>query len=322
MKPRSPLCQSIALAIACLWLLLAAAPARAATPQQVAEAEAAFRQARTLMKQGKHREACPLLEKSQKLDPGMGTQFRLAECYEKTNRLASAWRHYRAVARMAQMTNRAKRQKFAQARAAALEPRLRKVVIALPAAVQKVVGLTVERDGKVVERSAWQLAAPVDAGLHRVKVTVPGNPPWSTEVRAGKEGSTVTVQVPSLEVLQVNKPNDGKGQRIAGLVTAGTGLVGIGAGIVVGLMARSSYQAADGDCPGNVCNQAGFDRRNRARTQGDVATVIFAVGAAAMTAGTVVWLTAPSVAATKKDARAKRAQLGLSPLGLRVRVTW
>src|SRR4051794_29930041 len=88
--------------VAAAWVigcLLATSPARAeATPEQVAAAETLYREAWRLMQEGKHAEACPKLEESQKLDAGMGTLLLLAECYERTNRPASAWAHYVEIA--------------------------------------------------------------------------------------------------------------------------------------------------------------------------------------------------------------------------------
>lgn len=81
--------------LVCSAMLLAAAIAPAAAAQagggDKAVAQALFTEALKLMKSGAHAEACPKLEKSQELDPGMGTQFRLAECYEGVGRIASAW---------------------------------------------------------------------------------------------------------------------------------------------------------------------------------------------------------------------------------------
>ena len=53
--------------------------------------------------------ACEKLAKSQSLDPGMGTQYRLAECYEKLGRLASAYEQYTAVADAAKAAKKADR---------------------------------------------------------------------------------------------------------------------------------------------------------------------------------------------------------------------
>src|SRR6476620_2846381 len=63
-----------------------------------AAAQALFDSARTLMAQGNFNDACPKLEESQRLDPGVGTQFNLAVCYEAIGRNASAWSLFLEVA--------------------------------------------------------------------------------------------------------------------------------------------------------------------------------------------------------------------------------
>src|SRR5262245_40239679 len=51
---------------------------------RVARAEAAFDKGRALLQQGRVAEACLELEESQRLDPGLGTQLNLADCYERS----------------------------------------------------------------------------------------------------------------------------------------------------------------------------------------------------------------------------------------------
>src|SRR6185436_9458711 len=74
-------------------LTLAATPASAEThaAAESAAAEALFQQAAALMQDGKYREACEKFEGSQELEPALGTQLRLADCYDRAGRTASAW---------------------------------------------------------------------------------------------------------------------------------------------------------------------------------------------------------------------------------------
>jgi len=90
-----------------------------------------------LMETGRFAEACPKLEESQRLDPGMGTQFRLAECYEHTRRPASAWSTYVQVLQAARRAGMADREALAMARVQSLEPTLPRIQIDLaPAAAR------------------------------------------------------------------------------------------------------------------------------------------------------------------------------------------
>ena len=89
--------------------------------------------ARALMKAKNYAEACPKLAESQRLDPGIGTQFHLADCYENQGKLASAWATFLEVASLAAASNQPDREKAAKARAARLEPRLPRLTIVVPA---------------------------------------------------------------------------------------------------------------------------------------------------------------------------------------------
>src|SRR6185436_13105064 len=87
-----------------------------------AAARALFTEGRQLMSAEKYAEACPKLEESLRLDPGMGTRFNLAHCWEKIGRSASAWAMFLDVAAAARAAGQQQRDTAAKERAAALEP--------------------------------------------------------------------------------------------------------------------------------------------------------------------------------------------------------
>jgi hypothetical protein len=157
-----------------------------------AGATALFYEARNLMQKGNFKDACPKLEESLRLDYGIGTEFNLADCYEHTGKTASAWSGFLNVASQAKTQNQAQREKVARDRAKALEPKLPKMVIEVPAPPP---GIEVKRDGVLVGNAAWGTAVPVDPGTHKVIVTAPGKQNWETSVNA-TEASTTRVTVP------------------------------------------------------------------------------------------------------------------------------
>jgi len=281
----------------------------AATKQEQAEAQKKFEAALTLMDKKEYRPACRLLEQSQELDPGMGTLFRLAECYEHTDRLASAHKNYHEVAKAAELAGMMKRHKVAVDRAAAIEPRVAKLQLVLPEVVANIAGLEISVDDVLVERAKWQTPIMVDTGFHKVQVAVPTKPVWSEQAKVEKEGATARVEIPASLAEGVSQPTTGTGQMVAGLVVAGVGVAAMGAGVIVGVLARADYLSAENRCPNNVCDPEGFDTRSNAMTQGDLATVIFSIGAAAVVAGTVTWLTSPSGDDSAKPEESTEASL-------------
>lgn len=83
-------------------------------------------------------------------------------------------------------------------------------------------------------------------------------------------------------------------RRVGALVFGGAGLLAIGIGSAVALSAQSSYDDTIGRCPGMICNS--LDDKNTiddARSRGDVATLIWIGGLAALATGTVLWVTEP-----------------------------
>jgi hypothetical protein len=88
------------------------------------------------------------------------------------------------------------------------------------------------------------------------------------------------------------------------LTAGGVGLAGIALGSVFGAQAMSKHSTAQGECQGDVCTAAGMQDIQSGRSAGDLSTIFFGVGAAALAGGVVLWLTAPSGHATTGSLRA------------------
>lgn len=194
-------------------------------------------------------------EESLRLDAGMAAQFRLAECHEKVGRIASAWLTFVEVAKAAHAAGLDKRETVARERAAAIEPRLSYLTIAVPVGIAGIPGLEIARDGVIIERAQWDVAVPVDPGAHRVIAKAPGRSPWSSDVQANREGTKTVVNVTMLTGAQafspVEKsssptppPGNGPSPVLLGIGYGATAFVAVG-GIVFASM--SNGQAADAD---------------------------------------------------------------------------
>ena len=139
------------------------------------DAEELFRRGKALMIDHKDKEACPLFEESEKLDPQMGTLLNLAICHENIGRVASAWGEFRAVEQMAQVAGRDDRVKLAHERAAKLEPRLPRLkIVSVPE--NKIPGLVVKVGGEEKAESLWSGVA-VDPGTITIETSAPGKKP-------------------------------------------------------------------------------------------------------------------------------------------------
>jgi hypothetical protein len=181
-----------------LALPLLLAPRTAHATDAVA-AQALFDEAKQLMADGRYTAACPKFAESQQADPGLGTQFHLADCWQHVGRVASAWALFRDVESQARARGEASRERVAHDRAAALEPFLPKLsIVPRPG---ETAGMTIRRDGTEIGREQWGVEVPVDPGTHDVAVYAPGKQPWGTGVEVPMAGGIVTVDVPSLLTL-------------------------------------------------------------------------------------------------------------------------
>src|ERR1700730_15879131 len=124
-------------------LLLVATVARAGDP---AAAQSLFDEAKRLMKEERYALACPKFEESQKMDPGLGTQFHLANCWQHIGRTARAWALFREIEAGARTLWQGGGARVAHVRAAALEPWLSKFEIE-PHQAGGMPGVEIRRDG-------------------------------------------------------------------------------------------------------------------------------------------------------------------------------
>jgi hypothetical protein len=319
---------SVRCALAAACALVPFAPKQALAQQRdPAAAQALFDQARELLRQGRYAEACPKLLESNRLDPGIGTQFRLGECYEQSGQIATAWATFLDVASQARAASQFDREKAATKRAVQLEPRLPKLTINVPEESQ-IQGLEIRRDGIVVGNSQWGAPLPVDPGTHQFSVTAPGRIPLEQSLKA-EEGKPLTFDVPELETVAEaaepappateaeatptpaphnhhhrskpaeapepappQQPAPGSTVDAWPFVLASAGVLGIAIGTGFAIKAGSDNSKSKQDCDvpdANVCGPTGVSLRNDALTEGNVATIGLVGGAVLLATGGLIW---------------------------------
>lgn len=300
-----------------------------------ARAQQLFDDALEDAKKGDFKSACPKFQASQLADPKASTLLNLANCYEKNGQTASAWGAFREAAVLARKTSHPDWEASATERAAALEPTLLRFTVTVPEA-SRVDGLVVTRDGAKLSAGEWGVSIPVDPGEHVITATAPKKKPWEERVRVTEAVTSVTV--PLLE----DEPQAPPPVEIPGAITslpkveapppapvywtplrkigagvAAAGVVGVGASLVVGLVASGRQSDAEQQCRDGVrgCPPAAVSDSDYAYSLATAATVVFVVGAAALAAGGAIFLLAPSEAPTKQ-ARAPRRWVAVTPGGV------
>jgi hypothetical protein len=317
------------------WLVIAAlvAAASAAAPgaqaqgaESAAQAEELFRVARQLMSERRWEEAATKLEASQRLDPAVGTLLNLADCHERLGRTASAWAEFVEAAGLAQRGGDEERSRIARDRAAALEPRLVRIVVVVPTPAE---GLAVTLDGRPLDGGLLGTPIPVDPAAHRVEATAPGRVRWALELALVDAGTTRTVEIPALALAPAAPPSPSgpaapggpvappsagvapspasdayppplvaapsaatRSAPVAGWILGGAGVVVLGvSGGLAWSAERSWTSATERGCTDGVCPSAPAQAAaERAGTAADLATVGLITGATLVGASVTVLL--------------------------------
>ncbi len=318
----------LALTACCLAMALAASPYAFAQSSggDKASAEALFNEGVALVAAKNFAEGCRKFEGSQALDPTLGTELRLGDCYERLGRTASAWATFKHAQGVARVKNQNDREELARQRVEALEPNLAYLSIELEGDVPN--GLVVERDGRPVPLASFGVSIPVDPGEQKVTASAPGYAPWQQTLQIAPGRGKATLRIPALQrsatssaepVAASAAPNEAGAQpsslaskqRTVGVVTGVVGAASVLVGTGFGFFAMKDGDRSKevGFCPNddrNGCTQEGVDLRDRARSFGTVSTITFIAGAVLVTTGVLLYTTAP-----KSDERPAQARLEL-----------
>jgi serine/threonine-protein kinase len=280
------------------------------TTADKATAEALFDEGLQLLKQEKVAEACKRFEASQRVEPAVGTLLYLGECYERTERFASAWATFREAASAAAASGQIERSNVASKRAKAIEPRLAFVTLKATG-TKKPAGLTVTRDGEAIPEEALGVVLPINQGEHVFGAEAPGFESWSLRVTVAEKSSRV-IEIPELTPKSVPPPpvpeathpketappaaapapQADHGPPTLAWVSAGVGLVGIGVGVGFGLDAKKKDDDASNYCEGKLCfDTKGESLSKSARRSALISNIGYGVGAvgALTCVGLLLW---------------------------------
>jgi len=280
-------------------------------------AGALFDKGRQYLAAGKYAEACAAFERSQQLDPQLGTLFNLATCHAHLGKLATAWGEFHDIA---QRDPNKTRRGAAAREADRLAPRLPRLVIKLD---PPVADATVTSNGVDVG-ALLGVESPVDLGDYAIAARAPGYADAQSHAKITDEGKTVVVAIalarpvveappPAPPVAEPPVPGGpspatppsgrAAGRPRLGIAALAGGGALLAGGLVLGKLASDRWNAARSVCgssldcatPGDLARAQAYT--DQARLRGNLSTGMIVAGAAVAATGVYLWLRAPSPAA-------------------------
>lgn len=317
-----------------LVIALCAAPLVAHADKK-SEADALFKKAKKLHADKHYPEACPMFEKSDSLDPGIGAKLNTGKCYEDWGRLARALRWYTDAYEMATKDNDDRADKIKKL-IEGIEADVPKLTIKVPDDAPAK-GADIRLDGKPAEAGkeiridpgpheiTWYVdgkrrtkTIPMERGGEReltldfraptgggrVEPTEGGTTGTGTGTGEGTTGTTGTIGGGKEPVDTPEEPRPGRTRRIAGISLGAAGLVGLGVATYMTLDARSTYKdALKTHCmdSSSMCDDEGLSITSDARSKANIATVVTLISLAAIGGGVALYLTAPTGSTSKES---------------------
>ena len=306
--------------VSVLIVCFAAATAAAQDAPPTSEGSKLFEEGRELAKQNKFAEACAKFEQSYVLDNGVGTELNLADCHEHLGHFAQAYRYFDDASQRS--SDNPTRAKFAHDRAVQLSAKLATAVVNL--ADPEAAGLSVTIAGRAV-KARTATTERVDPGSITVHVATPDKVVFDGAKQAAA-GATVIFDVaaPASSTTSTvteaphedGEPDHRRRNRvILGFGIGGVGVATLATGIIVGLVADHDYNRDTSTCSKAATLQCSPTAQANAISDGklaDTATIISVVGAVALAAGVVVYLTAPKDLVVAPMASNQTAGLAIS----------
>jgi hypothetical protein len=310
----------VIVAALCIGLLPAPAAAQSLSDKD-ADAERLFREGQRLMEERRYGEACFKFEAAYKKDQQLGTLLNLAYCHKEQGSTWQAWVEFKEAEVKATELKRSDRKDFARQRMAELEKSLARVVIDPQSKVELTEVLVEDRRVPEAEKGATFAAEP---GQRKLTFRAKGKKQVVQLVTIAKGDRSQHFAVPPMEEQEqepvaveapaprppeephpaprptVAPERQGSSQKTVALVLGGVGIVALGAGAVTGLLTLSNDCSSSGKNE-NRCPQDPAEREaveDRGKTTGMISNVTLGVGAAALLAGVILYLTAPNGASS------------------------
>lgn len=261
-------------------------------------AEARYREGRRAAQAEDWDRACRLFRESLDLEPAPGTLLNLADCEEHVGSFLAARAHFDAAARGFRPGD--KRADYAKERLVSIAGRIPKLTVRLAPGMPP--DTVIERDGLVLDRGSFGVAASVDPGEHTLVVKLPGRVDAPTKIRlvAGQAREVELSAEPGpakprapVEPRVASPPppppaedrsESRSGLRVGSYVAFGAGVVGLAVGTIGGILTIGAKSDADDNCHA-TCNAAGMDAQDRGKTWSTVSTVGFIAGGVGIASG-------------------------------------
>ena len=235
-------------------------------------------------------QSCAYFRQSLEMNPqAIGTLMNVALCDEKLGKIASAVERFSEARDRAKEGNLPEYATEAEAHINALTPEVPKVTLRF--AGERPAGTRVLIGERVIASELYDggKQVNVDPGELVIVVSAPGRLAYETKLMIAKREEKA-IEVPELAKGVTVKSS----RRTIGVITTAAGGTFFVTGAVLGLVARSIYRKNyDEGCDSRGCDAEQQSQTERARTIGNVGTVVGLVGLAGAGVGVYLWLTAP-----------------------------
>lgn len=173
--------------------VIAVGPVRAQSVSEQAAADALFEEGIRLRNAGDHKAACDRFDRSQSLDPALGTLQNIGMCLQEQDELIAALGTFQTLLDRAETARDKERIAVAKKKLKTLREVVPTLLVRLPDE-SDVVGLEILVNGEPLRFALLGFPAPVDPGKYHVMARAPGYERWSQTVElAAKEREVVVI---------------------------------------------------------------------------------------------------------------------------------